>query len=94
MDQSEGLPEVVTESIRHEVQDAHVSSAWATRLSVGRFRGIPTLHHSATTEGAIKDALLPRRGALGSEAAEQPALVQDRRRVGGSMDTKVIHISG
>ena len=38
---------------------------------------------------AVGDALLPRRRSLGAEAAERPALVQDRERLGRSVDEAV-----
>ncbi len=38
-----------------------------------------------TPEGAVEDAVFPRRGALGAQAAEQPPVEQDGQRLGGSV---------
>ncbi len=48
-----------------------------TRLPA-RCRGrLPAFHHAPAPRGSFEDALLPRRRALGEQAAKFPALVQD-----------------
>src|SRR5438309_1293721 len=49
-------------------------------------RPIPS---STKTASALEDALFPRRGPLGAEAAEFATLVQDRQRLGRSVDEKI-----
>ena len=60
-----------------KLQDADAGDSQPARLPAGRERGLPAVRHAAAAEGAEQDALLPRRGPLGAEAAELAAVVQD-----------------
>ena len=57
------------------------------RLDVSE--GLSAVHHAAAPGRAVEDAVLPRRGPLGAEAAEFAALVQDGERLGGPVDEEV-----
>ncbi len=54
------------------------------RLDVSE--GFQLFDHPAAPRRAEQDALLPRRGPLGAEAAELPPLVEDGERLGGPVD--------
>ena len=56
------------------------------RLPPRRERRLPAFHHAADGRRPVEDAVLPRRRPLGAEAAERAALVQDGKRLGGSVD--------
>src|SRR5579859_2105841 len=92
LDQPRALPEMVAPPVCLPVQDAHPGGSRPTRLPARCLRGLPTLHHVAAAESAIKDALLSRRRPLGLEAPKQPALVQDGGRVGGLVSQEVKRI--
>ena len=47
------------------------------RLPARRFGRLPAFHHASAAEGAVQNALLPRRRSLGAKAAELTALVSD-----------------
>src|SRR5580658_6368601 len=77
---------MVAAPVCQEFQDADASRPRAERLPPRCVAGIRSLHHAADGRRSVKDALFPRRRPLGDEAAEFAALVQDRERLGGSMD--------
>ena len=56
------------------------------RLDVSE--GFQLFTTAAAAEGSVEDAVLPRRRPLGAEAAEQPAVVPDGERLGGSVDSR------
>ena len=85
-DDQNPLPQVVAVALRQELQDADAGDSRPARLPARRERGVPALRHAATARRAEQDALLPRRGPLGAEAAELAALVQDGERLGGRVD--------
>src|SRR5690349_4672432 len=80
---------MVTVELHQEFQDADASRARATRLPPRRERGLPVVHRAAEDEGPVEDALFPRRGPLGDEAAEFATLVQDGQRLGRPVDEEV-----
>ncbi len=51
--------------------------------------GAATVHGAADAEGSVQASDLPRRRSLGSEAAKQPALVQNRHRLARYLGKKV-----
>src|SRR5580658_1775155 len=77
---------MVAAPVCQEFQDADASRPRAERLPPRCVAGIRSLHHAADGGRSVKDALFPRRRPLGAEAAEFAALVQNRERLGGSMD--------
>ena len=60
---------------------------WCTASSItgSMFRRVRSVHDAAATKGAVEDVVFPGRRSLGAQAAELPALVQDRERLGRSM---------
>lgn len=68
-------------------------TTWAEGEDRGRWSPDVALYHSAATENSFQDALLPRRRSLGPEAAEQPALVPDCKRMGGPISKEVKTLS-
>src|SRR5436309_7332053 len=83
------LPAIVAPPIRGPVQNSHPGGPWTTRLPAGHFRRLPAFHYLAAPENPLANALLPRRRPLGAQAAEQPALVQNRERVGGQLSEEM-----
>ena len=73
-------------ALRQKLQNAHARHSRPARLPPRRERRLPALRHAATAQGPEQDALLPRRRPLGAEAAELPALVQNRERLGRPVD--------
>src|ERR1700733_1303265 len=80
---------MVAASVREEIQDADAGYPWPARLPPRRERRPTAFHHAADGRRAVKDALLSRRRPLGAEAAEFSTLVQNRERLGRSMDEEV-----
>src|SRR6266498_5968603 len=72
------LPEMVAARIRAEFQNADAGRARSERLSARCFASIRSFYYPANTESAVEDVVFPGRRPLGAQAAEQPALVQDR----------------
>src|SRR5436190_1625905 len=79
------LSEMVAARVCREFQNAHPGSARPERLPARCFTRLRSLHNTASAEGAIKDVVFPRRRPLGAQAAEQPIVVQNGQRLGGSM---------
>src|SRR5271154_1293904 len=79
---------MVAAPVRHEFQDADAGNPRPARLPPRCKRRLTALHHAADGGRALEDALLPRRRPLGAEATELAALVQNRERLGRSMDKR------
>src|SRR5581483_9955913 len=76
---------MVTAPIRAEFQNADTGRARPEGLSPRCFARVRSFHYTAGTEGAVQDVVFPGRRSLGPQASEQPTLVQNRERLGGSM---------
>src|SRR5215510_10376946 len=70
---------------RQKFQDPDAGRSWRTGLPRAGRRRAATLLDLAAQGRPLEAALLPRRGSLDSEAAEQRSLVQDRARLVRSM---------
>src|SRR5581483_6383356 len=75
------LPAAVAQHLRGELQDAHAGGPGRARFPRHRRAGPGDVHRPAAARGRVAPALLPRRGPLGAQAEEQPALVSHRARV-------------
>src|SRR5262249_9621604 len=89
MEKTGCLSEMVAARIRGKFQDADPRRARPERLSDRCFARIRSLHDAANTAGAVQNVVFSGRRPLGAKAAEQPALVQDGERLGGSMVQEV-----
>src|SRR5262245_63634787 len=76
---------MVAPSERQKFQDADAGRSRRARLSRPGRRRAATLLDLAAQGRSLEAALLPRRGPLDSEAAEQRALVQNRARLARSV---------
>src|SRR5215471_6367601 len=76
---------MVAPSERQKIQDADAGRSRRARLPRPGRRRAATLLDLAAQGRPLEAALFPRRRPLGSEAAEQRALVQDRTRLARSV---------
>ena len=55
------------------------------RLQDRCFARIRSVHYATSTESPVQDVVIPGRRPLGAQTAELAAVVQDRKRLGGSV---------
>ena len=69
------VPQVVADAVHRECEDADAGDPFAEGLPAGCVAGLRAVHGARAAGRARAVSLLPGRGPLGAEAAEQPALV-------------------
>ncbi len=82
------IPQMVAVALAKNFKTPTLVIHSPARLPPRRERRLPTFRYAATAPRSEQDALLPRRRPLGSQAAELAPLVQDRQRLGRSVDER------
>ena len=82
------LRQMVAQHLREGVQDADAGDSRRAGFPRAVHAGTGVVHRAADAEGAFQAAAFPGRRALGAEAAEQRALVQDIHRLDGFLGQK------
>src|SRR5690349_2915397 len=87
---------MVAARVRGEFQNADVGCSRSARLSPRCFKRVRSVYHTADAESAVEDVVLSGRRALGAQAAEFAAMVQNRERLGGPVvwrdDLRVVQL--